>query len=992
MNQARFKTRKGTDVVEPPGDTAAEKLLPNNWEEQIQAVLHKFPEVVPPDKEIKPTYPPARAVDHEIPLLPGKEAPNRAAYRMSQEELAELRKQLQDLLERGLIQPSTSPFGAPVIFVKKKNGSYRLVVDYRWLNSITIKNRYPLPRIDDLLDRLNGAKVFSKIDLASGYWQIRVAEGDVHKTAFKTRYGSFEFRVLPFGLCSAPATFQRLMNDIFMPHLDQFVIAYLDDLCIYSSSPEEHLKHLETVFRILKEHKLIAQVPKCTFGVPEIEFLGHIVSGQGLKMDPTKVKAILDWPTPKSQTEVLQFKGLAGFYRRFIKDFSKITAPLSALTGNVPFQWEAKEKRAFEDLKKALTTAPVLATPDYSRPFLVRCDASMHAIGQVLSQGEGKAERVVAYESRKLNPAESRYPTHDQELLSVVHALKKWRHYLHGKRFTVITDSWATKYIQTKPDISRQQARWLDLIQEFDMDIVHRPGKTIVVADALSRCPDYVLNSFWIQTSSDLLQEVQNLSRSDPDYLRLYNQVERDSRQDFQILDGLLYKDRTRLYIPAGPLRTTLLSEAHDAPISGHLGRDKTYERLSRAFYWPKMHHLVFEYCRTCPACQAIKPSHQPPMGLLQPLPIPERKWESISLDLIPQLPKTKSGHDAIVVFVDRLTKMIICEPVKVGTTAQQLAQIFYRAVFRFHGCPLTLVSDRDSKFTSEFWKAWHKHLGTRLNMSTSRHPQTDGQTERANQTLEDMIRAYVSPYHDDWDEHLVAVEFAYNDSINASIGYTPFFLNYGHHPITPLTMVCKPNKEIASQTARSFAARLRADLQQAREALRAAQARQTHYANLKRRDVTLRVGDKVWLSAANLHLTPAENAKRKLLPRYYGPFRITEVVSPVAYRLDLPNTVKIHPVVHISHLKTYADGSKTFPERPEYKEPPLPQVIEDEPYYTIEAFRAHKKILQFLVKWLGYGEEENKWLSERHLKADMTPKTYQELLQAYKLHTKAKL
>jgi hypothetical protein len=364
-------------------------------------------------------------------------------------------------------------------------------------------------------------------------------------------------------------------------------------------------------------------------------------------------------------------------------------------------------------------------------------------------------------------------------------------------------------------------------------------------------------------------------------------------------------------------------------------------------------------------------------------------------VDLIPELPTTKSGYNAIVVFVDRLTKLIICEPVKAGITAQQLAQVFYRAVFRHHGSPLSLISDRDSKFTSDFWQSWHKCLGTKLNMSTSRHPETDGQTERANQVLEDMIRAYVSAYHDDWDEHLIAAEFAYNDSVNASTGYTPFYLNYGQHPITPLTMLCPPNKDIRSETVRAFAGRLRADLQQARDALQASQLRHAKYANAKRRDYTFRVGDKVWLSAKHLHLTKAENAKQKLQPRFYGPFKVIGVVSPVAYRLELPSTVKIHPVIHISHLKAYSDGSTAFPQRPEYKPPPFPQVIEDEPYFSIEAFRKQRRNrgrLSFLVKWLGYGETENSWLSADRLQEDMTPESYKELLDAYKLHTKAKL
>ena len=466
--------------------------------------------------------------------------------------------------------------------------------------------------------------------------------------------------------------------------------------------------------------------------------------------------------------------------------------------------------------------------------------------------------------------------------------------------------------------------------------------------------------------------------------------VEQGSRSDFRVLDGLLYL-ADRLYIPSGDLRADLLREAHDAPLSGHLGRDKTFERLKRAFYWPKMHLTVSDYCTTCPSCQAVKPSPQPLMGLLQPLQIPKRKWESVSLDLITQLPKTKAGHTAIVVFVDRLTKMVICEATVDGVTAAGLADIYFRAVFRHHGLPSDLVSDRDPKFTSEFWKALHKRLGTKLNMSTASHAQTDGQTERANRTLEQMLRAYVSPYHDDWDEHLVSAEFAYNDAVNASTGYTPFYLNSGRHPRTPLAMFCTPVTDQGSEAVKEYAARLRLDLSHARESLQAAQVRMAKYADLKRRDRMFQVGDKVWLAAKNLRLPAAQNAKNKLQPKFYGPYKVLEVVSPQAYRLDLPKTLKIHPVINIGFLKANADGTMDFPRRPAYQSPPPPEVINDEEFYQIEAIRAHRvvhKRLQFRIKWLGYGEDDNQWKTAASLAEDMTPASYAALVEQYKERT----
>lgn len=509
----------------------------------LKKLIEEFQDVLP-EGEVKPPFPPDRAIEHEIPTEPGKAPPHKPVYRLSEKELAELKTHLEDLLNRGFITPSTSPYAAPVLFVPKKDGTSRMVIDYRLLNAMTIKNRYPLPRIDELMDRLQGAKVFSKIDLASGYHQIKVAECDQHKTAFRTRFGHYEFKVLPFGLTSAPATFMRLMNDTLMPYLDQFVIVYLDDICVFSKTPEEHLDHVRKVLNLLRKEKLIGKLSKCEFGISSMEFLGHIVSDQGIATDPEKVKSVQDWPTPQNKTDVMRFLGLANFYRRFVKDFSKIAAPLTTLTGNVPFVWSPAAETAFQTLKTSLTTTPVLCLPDSSKPFILECDASKFAIGQVLCQGEGRDRRVVAFESRKMSPAEVNYPVHDQELLSVVHGLKKWRHYLHGGKVRVITDNWATKFLLTKPELNKRQAGWLDFIQEFNLEIIYRPGKDNTVADALSRRPDYTINTtFFLSPSTGLLPAIQAAAKGDPQYGRLLHQVYSHSRTDFKIRDGLLYKE-----------------------------------------------------------------------------------------------------------------------------------------------------------------------------------------------------------------------------------------------------------------------------------------------------------------------------------------------------------------------------------------------------------------------------------------------------------------
>jgi hypothetical protein len=403
---------------------------------------------------------------------------------MAPAELAELKAQLQDLLDKGFIRPSTSPWGAPVLFVRKKDGSLRLCIDYRQLNQVTVKNKYPLPRIDDLMDQLQSAKVFPKIDLISGYYQMRIRESDVSKSAFRTRYGHYEFLVMPFGLTNAPAAFMDLMNRVFRAYLDQFVVVFVDDILIYSSSEEEHAMHLQVVLQILREHQLYAKFSKCEFWLDKVHFLGHVISGDGISVDPAKIEAVLDWERPKTVTEIRSFLGLAGYYRRFVQDFSSIAAPLTRLTRKrVRFIWTENCEQSFTELKTRLTSAPVLVLPSGSGGFVVYSDASQRGLGAVLMQ-HGK---VVAYASRQLKKHEENYPTHDLELAAVVFALKIWRHYLFGERFQVFTDHKSLKYVFTQKDLNLRQRRWMEFIKDYDLDLSYHPDNANVVADALSR-------------------------------------------------------------------------------------------------------------------------------------------------------------------------------------------------------------------------------------------------------------------------------------------------------------------------------------------------------------------------------------------------------------------------------------------------------------------------------------------------------------------------
>jgi hypothetical protein len=1008
----------------------------NEIESSVSArlrTLSSYRDVFPSD--LPPGLPPSREVDHKIELLPGAVPPSRPTYRLSATELAELKKQLEELMKAGFIQPSKSPFGAPILFVKKKDGTMRMCVDYRALNNITVKNSYPLPRVDELFDRLQGAKYFSKIDLRSGYHQIRIEPGDVPKTAFRTRYGHYEFLVLPFGLTNAPGTFMHLMHQAFRQYLDDFVLVFLDDILIFSKTLEQHEQHVKQVLDVLRKQKLYAKESKCDFFKTEVEFLGHIVGRDGVRMMEDKVKAVAEWPEPKNVRDIRAFLGTTGYYRKFIKDFSRIASPLSDLTKeSVKFTWGPEEQKAFKRLKGAMQEGPVLVLPDPNLPFVVHTDASGFATGAVLQQDQGKGLQPIAFMSKKMLDAETRYPVHEQELLAIINSLSNWRHYLSGRKFTVKTDHKSLQYFKTQPMLSGRQSRWKDVIANFDFDIEYIEGPTNAVADGLSRRSDHqhssellggtkpiipsgsinslqqlphrhtnfkhepsrggtrqtnkalILCSIFTQQqlleskkstvntasiATSLVDQLVAAAASDMEYQVELNQPTGAHHDSYQVKDGrLYYKDR--LVVPNdNVLRTRILAECHDSAVGGHIGKDRTIEQVKRRFYWKGMDEFIRLYVTSCDACQRNKPSQQAPMGLSMPLPIPTRPWQQVSMDLITQLPPSRSGKDAIVVFVCKLTKMVHYVAVTTNVTAPELADIFLREVVRLHGVPESILSDRDPRFTANFWRAFWDQLGTTLTMSSSYHPQSDGQTERANRTLEEMLRAFVNFRQDDWDRHLPMAELAVNNAQQTSTGFSPFYLNSGQEVSLPLDRAIAGLLPAKNPEAADRIRQLKVDIEQARSAIEKAQDRQSKYANQHRRDVQLKVGDSVLLSTKHLKLVGADKRTPKFACQYIGPFKIKRIVNTNAYELDLPASIRIHPVLNVSRLKVYHEGTSTFSTRPTPNPRPPPEIRDGEEQFEVESILAKRGVgarAQYLVKWLGYDHYEATWEPSRAL------------------------
>ncbi|GKA65354.1 putative reverse transcriptase domain-containing protein, partial [Tanacetum coccineum] len=694
--------------------------------------------------------PPTRQVEFQIDLIPGAAPVARAPYRLAPSEMKELSKQLQELSDNGFIRPSSSPWGAPVLFVKKKDGSFRMCIDYQELNKLTI-------------------------DLRSGYHQLRVREEDIPKIAFRTRYGHYEFQVMPFGLTNAPA------------------------------DRKEHEEHIKAILELLKKEESYAKFSKC----------------------------------------------LTGYYRRFIEGFSKISKPMTKLTQKkLPLNGGDKQEAAFQTLKNKLCSAPILALPQGAENFIVYCDASRKGLGAVLMQNK----KVIAYASRQLKIHEKNYTTHDLELGAMVFALKIWRHYLYGTKCTVFTDHKSLQHILNQKELNMRQRRWLELLSDYDCEILYHPGKANVVADALSRkerikplrvralvmtvgldLPKQILNS---QTEA---QKLENLKNEDVGGM-IRKDIPKEKLEPHA--DGTLCLTG-RSWLPCyGDLRIVIMQEPHKSKYSIHPGSEKMYQDMKKLYWWSNMKADIATYVSKCLTCSRVKARHQRPLGLLVQPEIPQWKWDNITVDFVTKLPKSLQGYNTIWVIVDRLTKSAIFVPMRETDSMEKLERISLQKV-----------------------------LGTSLDMSTAYHSQTDGQSERTIKTLEYMLRACVIDFGNGWVKHLTLVEFSYNNSYHASIKAAPFEALYGRKCRSPVCWA-------------------------------------------ERKPMEFQVGDRVMLKVSPWKGVVHFGKRGNLNPRYVGPFKVLEKVGSVAYKLELPQELsRVHNTFHVSNLKKcYSDEPLAVP------------------------------------------------------------------------------
>lgn len=842
----------------------------------------------------------------------------RRAYRIPFARREEMEKQVDSLLEADIIQHSTSPWGAPALLVEKPDGSYRFVVDYRDLNKVTRIDPYPLPNVQETLAQLGNAKYFTVVDMASGYWQIEMEPRDREKTAFNTPSGHYEWNRMPMGLVNSAAIWQRTADVILAGLLGKLCHVYLDDIIIYSGTFEDHLRDLGEVFSRVRAAGLKLKPSKCQFLKSEVKYLGHIVSAAGVRPDPAKVECVKEFPAPKNKTEVRQFLGLLSYYRRHIPSFAEVAKPLTRLTSKSPFAWDLGAEAAFGQLKTRLVEAPILRFPDFSKPFTLTTDASKCAIGAVLSQVHDGNEHPVAYASRQLNTAEQKYGATEQECLAVVWAVRHFRCYLYGRKFKIVTDCQPLKWLMNVRDPSSRLARWNLLLQEYNFDIVHRPGKRNQNADALSRVVVAGVNSFVPSPDEAQFREEQGKDQTLQITIGNCKSAPDSAHAGYYLDDAGLLRHRRKSVAGVGKIVVPrsmveeLMQVHHDSPCAGHLGVRKTLLRLKRRYFWLGMKAAVAKYCRECESCILRKIPKGRKQAPPQIFPDVYEPFQRTAMDIVGPLPCATSGNRYILVFVDHLTRFAEAFALP-DQKAETVAKVFAESIVLRHGVPRQLLTDQGANFTGKLMRELCDVLRVKRLRTTAYHPECNGAVERLNQTLVKIMSHYVNEDQRDWDRWVPFATFAYNTAVHEGTGESPYYLLYGRDPVIPGVVFEEPMGHYG--TLDDYRAELTQRLQRAHKVasstLRSAAESRKNRLIPFREDPKFNVGERVYIrvSAVTRGLT------KKLAPKWVGPYRIIERLSSVTVRVrDIKTREK--KVIHVNRLRRAAPFERTEPER----------------------------------------------------------------------------
>jgi transposase InsO family protein len=801
-------------------------------ESVLQEVMEKFPKSS--ESEIGLTT----LLKHKINTN-GQFPPKQRFYPVSPAILKEVDKEIDRMLRLGVIERSESPSSNPLVVVRKATGKVRLCLDSRKLNEITVKDAFPLPLINDILGRLTGTTYLSSIDLKDAFWQMELEHEAKPKTAFTVPgRGLFQFKRMPFGLCNAAQSLSRLMHQVIGCDMEPEVFTYLDDIVIATETFEGHVRRLTQVAERLKKAGLTISVEKSKFCVQQLRYLGYLIDSRGLHPDPEKVSAIVNYPPPRNVREIRRFLGMTGWYQRFIKNYAELACPLtSLLRTNTRFHWSTEAGHSFDQLRNCLISAPILTTPNFSEKFTIQCDASDRAIGAVLTQGEGKDEKVVAFMSKKFTGPQRKYAATEKECLAVLVAVKKFRQYVEGSKFQVITDCAALKWLAKFNDATNGRlCRWALQLQHYDFEIIHRKGKNNCVPDALSRIETLEQEN---DDESQWLKKIRSTLKDEKEANEQKTWKERDGKLYRRIFDKSRPGLEWKLAVDIKD-RLNILKECHDAPTAGHMGNLKTLRRVQERYFWPGMSREVREYVKACEVCKGCKNSNLSRRGLMgQPKPA-HRPWQVVSVDFIGPLPRSKSGKTVIVVATDAFTKMVVAEALHDSTT-RKLVEFIEGQVFLKHQVPEILISDNGPQFLSkQFCNLLTAYKVVHWTNSVY-HPQNNP-TERVNQVIGNCLRCFVGEDHRDWDRNLPKIIAAINTSQHEATGFTPYFLNFGRH----MRLTGEPLGEEEASTAETPEERAKI-FRKVRENLSKAYEKYSKHYNLRSRPRVFNIGDKAW-------------------------------------------------------------------------------------------------------------------------------------------------
>lgn len=851
------------------------------------------------------------AQTHRIPTKDSQAPINQKMYRLPETQRQVIQEQVADMLENDIVEPSKSPWNSPLLVVPKKAGSdgkkrWRVVVDYRKLNEVTVGNAFPLPRIEDILDQLGNSRYFTTLDLASGYHQVLVEEEDRPKTAFSTAFGHFQFKRMPFGLTGAPATFQHMMNFVLSGLQGWKCFVYLDDIVIFGRNLQDHNAKLREVFDRLSECNLKLQLEKCHFLKKEVVYLGHVCSEAGALPNPSNTACVQTFPVPRTVRQVQSFLGLANYYRKFIPNFSKIAEPINKLLRkNTKFCWTPECNQAFSELKSKLINPPLLIYPDFSKPFTLTTDASNVALGAVLSQGEKGQEQPIAYASRTLNPAERRYTTIEKELLAIVWAVKNYRCYLYGRPFTIVTDHKPLIGECRVKDTTSRLVKMRHKLSEYDYTMVHRAGKYNQCADALSRIEHEEKETEEMDTNHEAknnrvlaVTRAQNRAQGQKEKLTtsadqttgsISMHVEEDS--------SCKIAQEVKLLTDPDDIKAVLVA-FHDKPLGGHQGVFKTLRNIRKQFNWKGMVRDISKYIKNCPSCQKNKSGrmHIMPMVMPNSASVP---FEKVYLDIVGPLEETINGEKYILTFEDDLSRFTDCYAIN-DMEANTVAKFFFDQIISRYGIPKLVVTDQGSNFMSDVFKRLCKLLKLKKVQTTAYHPQANGALERSHKSLVEYLRNFVDKNPRTWNEHLRQAMFVHNTTIHRCMGFTPMEVLYGFTPIIPTDVKQEPEPLYNYD---DYVLELKNKLQNAykiaRQNLLNSKEFTKKYYDKKIYPVKFHVGDKVLVKDAA--------KKGKLSQVWLGPFTVVEVPTEVNTTIRIN---KRNRRIHNNRLKHFFDNS----------------------------------------------------------------------------------